>query len=281
VRHRVDDDVDAEGIAGNRELHEVLGVFGFALVGVAEIGVVRQQHHDAAAVVVDGADVTGLTLQTSAGSSIVGRIRFDSFQNGAAPMFSGVSLSPVPVDEDLSTGNRADANIHADGTFEIRGVTGLRRLQLTRQPEGWTLGEIRINGVDATDRILSLGSAEQSLSDVEVVLTDRVNVLGGSVRDEQGQAAPTAAVIAFSTARDRWYPLSRFMRRAATGKEGTFSMVGLPAGTYYVAAAGPFPPDGDEGWQDPAFLTSLIPRASTATLGDADTRTLNLRLGGR
>jgi len=48
-----------------------------------------------------------------------------------------------------------------------------------------------------------------------------------------------------------------------------------------VAAAGPFPPDGDEGWQDPAFLTSLIPRASTATLGDADTRTLNLRLGGR
>ena len=139
-------------------------------------------------VAVDGADVTGLTLQTSAGSSIVGRIRFDAFQNGVAPMFSGVSLSPVPVDEDLSPGNPADANIHADGTFEIRGVNGPRRLQLTRQPESWTLKEIRVNGIDATDRILSLGRAEQSLSDVEVVLTDRVNVLGGSVSDEQGSA---------------------------------------------------------------------------------------------
>jgi protocatechuate 3,4-dioxygenase beta subunit len=232
-------------------------------------------------VAVDGADVTGLTLQTSAGSSIVGRIRFDAFENGAVPMFSGVSLSPVPVDEDLSTGNPAEANIHADGTFEIRGVTGLRRLQLTRQPEGWTLQELRVNGVDATDRILSLGRAEQSLSDVEVVLTDRVNVLGGSVRDEQGPVATTAAVIVFSTARDRWYPRSRFLQRAAAGKDGTFSMAGLPAGTYYVAAVAPSPSDGDEAWRDPAFLTSLIPRASTATLGDGDTRTLNLRLGGR
>ena len=232
-------------------------------------------------VAVDGADVTGLTLQTSAGSSIVGHIRFDSFLNGAVPMFSGVSLTPVPVDEDLSTRNPADANIHADGAFEIRGMTGPRRLQLTRQPEGWTLREIRVNGIDATDRILSLGGAAPSLSDVEVVLTDRVNVLVGSVSDEQGQLAPTASVIAFSTARDRWYPVSRFTRRAVTLKEGTFSMAGLPPGTYYVAAVAQLPADGDEAWQDPAFLTSLIPRATTATLGDGDTRTLNLRVGGR
>jgi hypothetical protein len=185
------------------------------------------------------------------------------------------------VDEDLSTGNPADANIHADGTFEIRGVNGLRRLQLTRQPESWALKEIRVNGIDATDRILSLGRSEQSLSDVEVVLTDRVNVLGGSVSDERGQLAPAAAVIAFSTARDRWYPVSRFMRRTIARKDGTFSVAGLPPGTYYVAAVAQLPADGDEAWQDPAFLTSLIPRASTATLGDGDTRTLNLRLGGR
>jgi protocatechuate 3,4-dioxygenase beta subunit len=231
-------------------------------------------------VAVDGADVTGLTLQTSAGSSIVGRIRFDAFQNGDAPMFSGVSLSLVPVDDDLSTRNPADANIHADGMFEIRGVNGPRRLQLTRRPEGWTLKEIRVNGIDATDRILSLGRAEQSISDLDVVLTDRVNVLGGSVSDEHGQLASTAIVIAFSTARDRWYPVSRFMRRSATRKDGNFSIAGLPPGTYYVAVAQP-PAGGDEAWQDPAFLTSLIPRASTATLGDGDTRTLNLRVGGR
>jgi hypothetical protein len=71
------------------------------------------------------------------------------------------------------------------------------------------------------------------------------------------------------------------MRRSATRKDGNFSIAGLPPGTYYVAAVAQLPAGGDEAWQDPAFLTSLLPRASTATLGDGDTRTLNLRVGGR
>jgi len=36
-------------------------------------------------VAVDGADVTGLVLQTSAGSSITGRVRFDMFLGAKAP----------------------------------------------------------------------------------------------------------------------------------------------------------------------------------------------------
>jgi protocatechuate 3,4-dioxygenase beta subunit len=226
---------------------------------------------------IDGADVTGVTLQTSAGSSISGRVRFDSFNNAAAPAASTVALSPVPADDDLAPSTWADANIRTDGTFEIRGVNGPRRLALTRLPDGWALKEIRINGIDATDRIVSFGRADQSLADVDVVLTDRVNHLRGSVSDDQGQPLPTSVVIVFSTGRDRWYPVSRFTRRATVGKDGTFSIAGLPSGVYYVAAVAQPPTDGDDAWQDPAFLTSLIPRASSTTLGDGDTRTLILR----
>ncbi len=47
----------------------------------------------------------------------------------------------VPIDFDLSPPNNlATANIRSDWSFEIAGVNGPRRLQLTRAPSGWAFG---------------------------------------------------------------------------------------------------------------------------------------------
>jgi hypothetical protein len=226
---------------------------------------------------VSGADVTNLILHTSSGSSIKGRLRFETNRDTRTPNPSAIELSPIPVDVDASPSSQASANIHQDWTFEMAGITGPRRFQLLRAPSEWALKEILINGIDVTDRPLPFGRTDQSLSEVEVVLTDRVNEVTGRITDEAMKPVPDSVVVVFSTDRDRWYPVSRFVRKALAGPDGTFSLIGLPFGSYYAVAVRNVPAEGDEAWQDPQFLTSLIPRTSAVTLGDAS-RLLNLRL---
>ena len=163
----------------------------------------------------------------------------------------------------------------------MKGINGPRRLELVRMPPEWALKEIRVNGIDATDRVLPFGRINQSLTGVEVVLTDRINTIAGTVADDRGQLAPGSSVIIFSVDRDRWYSSSRFLRIAAAGAGGAFSVAGLPYGSYYAAAADKPPNDGDDAWQDPEFLRSLVTRASSVTLGDGQTVSLNLRLTAR
>jgi len=47
-------------------------------------------------VTVDGADVNGLTLQTSEGSAVRGRVTFESGDPSTWPRLGAVEISPVP-----------------------------------------------------------------------------------------------------------------------------------------------------------------------------------------
>jgi predicted cobalt transporter CbtA len=143
------------------------------------------------------------------------------------------------------------------------------------------LKAINVGGFDVMDRPLPFGRKEQSLNDVEVVLTDRVNELRGTIADDRTRPAPGANVIIFSTDRDRWYPSSRFLRTAITGADGAFTIAGLPFGSYYAAAVTQRPVEGEDAWQSSEFLTSLVPRAFTVTVGMGQNPSLSLRLPGR
>jgi len=175
----------------------------------------------------------------------------------------------------------ATANIHPDWSFEIDGINGPRRLQLLGAPPGWVLKEIRVNGIDIADRPLSFGRKNQSVADVEVVLTDRVNELNGTIVDDRGRPAVGSRVIMFSTDRDRWYPASRFLRAAGAAADGAFTVIGLPFGSYYAAAVARLPAEGEDAWQDSEFLGALVSRASTVTLGDGQKTSVSLRLPAR
>jgi hypothetical protein len=230
---------------------------------------------------VNGADLKDLVLQTSSGSSIKGRFSFDALDRSKTPARSDIALSPIPVDFDLSPSNIATADIHADWSFEIAGVNGPRRLQLLRSPAGWAMKAINVGGFDVMDRPLPFGRKEQSLNDVEVVLTDRVNELRGTIADDRARPAPDRNVIVFSTDRDRWYPSSRFLRIAAAGADGAFTITGLPFGSYYAAAVAQLPVEGEDAWQSSEFLTALLPRSSTVTVGMGQNPSISLRLPAR
>jgi len=220
-------------------------------------------------VVVEGSDVTNLVVQTSAGSSVTGGFTFLARDNTKPPSPGAIELRPIAVDFDAAPASVATANIHDDWTFEMSGLNGPRRLELTRVPAGWALQEIRVRGIDVADRPLQFGRKEQSLTGVEIVLTDRVSELGGTIVDADAKPQPGVAVIVFASDRARWYPGSRYMRRAVAGSDGAFAIAGLAFGSYCVAAVpgAAVPADGDD-WQDPAFLETLIRRGTIVTVAD-------------
>jgi len=223
---------------------------------------------------VSGANVTGLSLHAAAGSTITGRITLDG-SGTIRP--NGVELVLTSIDADLSSpeSGATRAEIHEDWTFRLAGISGPRRLRVVRTPAGWMVKAIFVNGIDVTDTPLPFGTRDQSLSDVDVVLTNRITQVSGTVTDARGDPATDAMVVAFSTDRDRWYPESRFFD-AARIADGKFTLRGLPSGDYFVVAI-------DEGsdWQEAALLDLLTTRATRVTLSDGQQTAVNLKVTGR
>jgi hypothetical protein len=232
-------------------------------------------------VTVNGANVTGLIVQTSPGSTISGRVTFESPR---IPTSRNLELSPVPTDLDLAPldGNLARADVHNDWTFEMSGISGPRRLQLLRAPKGWGLKRILVNGVDATDTPLPFGAKSESLADVEVVLTERVTEITGTVSDDRGRAAADAQVVVFAEDRDLWYDRSRFVSIVSSGPDGGFVVADLPAGGYFVSAVDRMRANDRNGeGRNPELLESLMAGAAKITLTEGQKLSVNLKLATR
>jgi hypothetical protein len=151
---------------------------------------------------------------------------------------------------------------------------------MSGMPRGWMLKAIIVNGIDATDRPLDFGRSNQSVRDVEIVLTDRVSVVAGRVVDGDGRALAATRVAVFSDDRSRWFFGSRYLASTTTSDDGAFSIEGVPAGTYNVAPLGAVA-GGRDAWQDPAVLGTLATRAMRVTIRDGQTLNVTLRADGR
>jgi protocatechuate 3,4-dioxygenase beta subunit len=230
-------------------------------------------------VTVNGADVPDLLMQATLGSTISGRVVFDG---DAPPDRRQLSIEPTSADPDRSPsgGNIARADIREDFTFSVQGIHGPRRITVPRLPAGWMLKSVTSGGVDVTDVALPFGNRDQSLNDVEVVLTNRLTELTGTAIDSRSQPATAFTVLVFSTDHDRWYAGSRFFRRVASQTAGNFGVRGLPPGDYFVAAVSGLSVlrDGVDAWQDPEFLDSIALRAEHVTLADGAKLSISPRL---
>jgi hypothetical protein len=231
-------------------------------------------------VTVDGADVDDVVIHMSAGSSVAGRVTFE----GDVPPSDAtdVELSPVPSDVDfvsLAGDPIARAEIHDDWSFEMQGLNGPRRLTLLHAPEGWMLKAIYLGGVDITDVPLPFGTTAQSMSDVEVVLTNHITEIVGGVTDERGRPFSDAGVVVFPTERTLWYATSRFIGSADVAEDGTFTVRGLPPGDYYVAAAVKRDTsDLNDAIENPDFLQTLAVHAARITVIDGHRATVVVRV---
>jgi hypothetical protein len=231
-------------------------------------------------VTVNGANVSDVLLRSTPGSTISGHVVFE----GDPPTdLRGFAVEPARADPDrtpLSNGSIARGDVRRDLTFAVEGIHGPRRIAVPRPPTGWMLKSVTSGGVDITDVPMPFGLRDQSLSDVEVVLTNRLTEVTGTVVDARGQAATAYALLVFSTDRDRWYVGSRFFRRVGPESAGNFTVRGLPPGDYYLApvVGSSVLSEGGDAWQDPEFLESVAIGATRVTLTEGQKLSVSARV---
>ncbi|PYQ89891.1 MAG: hypothetical protein DMG02_11335 [Acidobacteria bacterium] len=226
---------------------------------------------------VNGTDLEGVVVQTMPGSDISGRV---TFEGAATPNRRRLELAAIPADSDFAGRGAAQADIHDDFTFHIGPVLGPRRLRLARAPAGWMLKAIRLDGQDVTDAVMAFGRPNQSLRDVEIVLTDVVTHLSGRVADSRGAPAADCTVIVFPVDEDRRYDGSRFFATVRPAQGGAIDLAGLPEGTYFVSAVDRLPEGSgisEDAWQDPELLERAARKAVRVTLQQGQTVSVTLR----
>jgi hypothetical protein len=161
-----------------------------------------------------------------------------------------------------------------DFTFQAAGLSEPAYLRVNT-PGGWYVKGVYAEGRDITETPLALEPGSR-LEGVGVVLTQTASSLSGAVRDAKGNAVLDAAVVIFPDDESRWTPQSRFIATARPDTTGTFTISGLPASERYRVIA----VQGLESGQanDPEFLASVRDQAERVTLGEGETKTLELKL---
>jgi hypothetical protein len=229
--------------------------------------------------VIDGGDISNLTLVLQPGVVVSGRVQFSPPAPEVAMLAQlHIALTAVGADGRISASNAAAA-IDAGGRFTIGGVTpGLYRFELRPsggppRDTGWWLESAVVDGKNAADvpiEIDALRSGQPLLT-----ITNRArSQLTGTVRDGAGSAVHDATVIVFTTDRECWPALSRRVTSAQPTADGGFTLRSLLPGEYFVVALGAVEPSQ---WLDSTFLEALAAAGPTrVTLHEGESASLSL-----
>jgi len=222
----------------------------------------------------DGRDVEGLQLATTAGWSMSGRIRTESGEPPTTDR-SRVNLTAPLVSPELdprTSGMGTMSQIRDDWSFTLTNLFGPSRLQVST-PVGWTLKAVLQGDRDVSDAPLDMKSGEE-LAGLEIVLTNRVTRVSGQITDQKNAVAD-GTVIVFAADSGKWFDRSRWIRSARPDQQGRFEMLGLPAGEY-LAVALDYVQEGV--WNDPEYLAPLVQKAQKVTLREDGPVALPLKL---
>lgn len=233
------------------------------------------------AVTMNGEDISDVTVQTMPGSTISGRVILDGTQ---PQTMDRVMIAAVAADPDFApfTGGGAGADVRtADGAFQIGKAIGARRLRATMMPRGWMLKRISVNGTDITDAVLPFGTEKQSLTGVEVVLTDEVTEVAGTVTDAGGAPANGALVVAFPSDPEQRFAGSRFFAMTRVSAAGAYRLRALPPAMYFVAAIERPQGADEDAWQDPVLLEQLERDARRVAVSDGLHASIDLKRATR
>jgi hypothetical protein len=216
---------------------------------------------------VSGSNQQGLTLRLQPGVRISGRVVFDA-ESGSPPGAAGVRLSLFEdgVDRWYTIPTAAT---NPDGSFAFEGVAAARYRVVVQPISNWTLLSIGGAAHDLADVPLDV-RAGSDISDLTVTFSARTSELAGTLQDAAGRPATLYTVVVFSADRAFWTPQSRRIRAVRPADDGRYSVGGLPAGEYRLAAV----TDVEDGqWFDPRFLAGLGSASVPVTIA-AGQRTL-------
>jgi hypothetical protein len=224
---------------------------------------------------VSGDDLTGVVIVTSKGASVAGHVTFDGGAKPAGLTAIRVSAAPVDSDGPAMMFGGGGGMVKADGSFELKGLSGTRLLRAVNLPAGWMLKEVRVNGAEVTDTGVEFRAGE-AVTGAEIVLTAKSTEVKGTVTAAGSQLAKDYTLAVFSDDPQRWtLPGSRYITGTRPDQDGRFQVKGLPAGGYYAVAV-EYLAQGE--WNDPEVLERLKASATRFSLADGETKVLELRL---
>jgi len=226
-----------------------------------------------AKVTLNGADVDGLRLMSTAPSTISGKIVVDPASTGSLKPES-VRLMAMPKDpSDIGLViPQPPQPTKADGTFEMKSSAGTFTVNLMQAPN-WMIKSMKHNGADVLENGLEVRTGED-IENLQVEVTDRFPELSGSVADERGRPVLEFTTIAFPQQPAQ----PGAMARSSIGRpdqDGRFKIRPLRAGSYYVVAVD-YVEQGQ--WLDPEYLERLRPSATRVTIGDAEAKSMDLKV---
>lgn len=214
-------------------------------------------------VTVTGIDIDNLSVQTSRGARLTGRVTVEGTPDASRLESIRIHVLPIGVGQSMAgVLQGAMTSVAADGRFDVRGLSGHRLVRLSGLPPGWVLKSVRAHGVEVADDGLAIGGDD--VTGVDIVVTAKPTEVHGTAVDERGVATSDYTVIVFSEDRRLWtVPSGRFVTSARPDATGVFRAVGLPEGRYHIVAVDRI--DAGE-WAEPESLERMRSRASTVML---------------
>jgi protocatechuate 3,4-dioxygenase beta subunit len=224
-------------------------------------------------IAVGAEDVNGVVLITRPGATATGHIVTDTPE---PPPFAAnrVSVMAQAASPQPGVPGGGGGRVAANWTFEIRNLFDSRFIRVNA-PQGWALRQVLLNGQDVTDTAIDFAQGP-SVSGLQVVLTQKLTMVSGSISDARGQPATDAAVVVFPADEKLWYFQSRYIRAARPDQQGRYEIRGLPAYDDYLIALVQGLEDGQAG--DPTFLAGIKAAATRLSLSDGETKTADVRL---
>jgi len=229
-----------------------------------------------ASITVAGEDVSGLRLAVVRPAVANGRIVSDTgfSQSTGKPVFRLMAEAAHPDDQSDRVAGFGSAN--DDSTFRLRVQPCTCVLRIGGAQNGWYLKTVKLNGSDVTDSGIDF-RADQQIDGIEIAVTDHPSEISGAVTDDRGNPSTDYTVVVFSQDREKLGAGSRYSSIGRPDQNGRYRVRGLPAGSYYAIALDSV---DTEDVNDPDYLDQIRPRATSVSLNDGETKTLDLKLTG-
>jgi Carboxypeptidase regulatory-like domain len=231
-----------------------------------------------APVSVGDAGLDGVAIALREGARLSGRVVFagdGASPTGRALQAIGVAASPV---DGRPLPSMTPGRVNADAQFTTMGYPpGTYFLSVSGGVPGWTLQSVTLGGRNVDGEPIDLGTEDQA--GIVVTFGKQPTRINGTVRGTTGSVPADAMVFLFPADYTGWIDQGmspRRMRSATARTDGGYTLTGVPAGQYLLAAV---PTDDVTDEQDATFFEALSRIATHVSLDPGSTTSLDLTIG--
>ena len=226
---------------------------------------------------VGGTDIDNLTLTVVTGFRVLGRVV--AADGRRLPDAQRVAITLSLADGRPFPGH-LPGKCDAEGAFQtIEYPAGRYFVDVTGLPPGWSVKSVTAGGRETATRPVEL--RDRYLSDVVVTVTDASTTLAGVARTAAGSPDRQATIAMFPAEHAEWLAQGshpRVTREVRTGQDGSFKVIGLPAGDYLVASVSD---DDVMRWRTTRVISALVKTATRVTLAEGSESSVIVTTGRR